>query len=545
MRSFILYLLTLVFSITCSAQDLTGTWEGTLKQGDGDFNVTIYLVQVSGDIYKGAVLIKEKKPLKVTNGGRGIGLGRIKVENPLEKKSSANINMTAVFNNGQLEVTEEEVVEKDGPRRWRLEKLSFNYSKDGSDEQLFITSGYSGDLAKKDPGYPRQYAVVNKSGNEPSARTAKAGKTNASPGTDAKQPMVSLDSLTFMNSTGSGDILFNDKGTLTFKFTNNSEINVSSFDIIFNIKEDNTGIQGTEGKVGTLSLPKFKTDKGGIYLVTGYNLISDSVHFTIEGVYKGAQLFSRDFALATKPFFTAATTTVAKSSAATLNALAGYYGFDKKTYSPVVTSLNALAASGNKPALMWKAVFTTLGWGGYPMNENEAIKLAKQAFPAVMETARAGDAESQYLMFYGIAMGLAGVPNRDAARDFLKRASDAGFLPAMYDYGLYLQQIKQYEESHRLLDACYAKGLQKAALNIGFSYRKGFGGEKDSDKAMEWYKKGEAFGDPANLMQMAYLYTDGEDVEPNAPKAMQFAKKAADMKDPDAMNFLASTYLRG
>ncbi|WP_276483098.1 tetratricopeptide repeat protein [Paraflavitalea pollutisoli] len=540
MRRLLVFLLVQLLLINSYAQDLTGTWEGSLAQGDNDFSVTIYLVQIAGDIYKGAVQIKEKKPIKIT------GNGRLNIPKVLEKKSSATINLTATLSNGQLQVKEEEIVEKDGPRRWRLELLSFRHSTNSGNEQLYITSGYNGDLVKKSSDYPPQYAAATKpepgsGSNSPQASGAGASRTAAA----AKPALVSLDSVIFTNSAGSSDILFNDKGTLAFTFTNNSEVNLASFDILFNIKEENTGIQGTEGKVGTMSLPKFKTDKGGIYLVTGYNLISDSIHFTIEGMYKGAALFTRDFALATKPFFTAKTTTVGKSSDITLNALAGYYGFGKKTWATVVTPLNALAATGNKPALMWKAVFTTLGWGGYPPNENEGVKIAKQAFPAVQEAARAGDAECQYLMFYAIGMGIAGVPNKEAAKDFLQRAADAGFLPAMYDYGLFQQKAKQYEEGLKLLESCYAKGLQKAALNIGFSHRKGFVGDRDSEKAIEWYKKGEAFGDPANLMQLAFMYTDGEDIEPNALKAMQYAKKAADMNYPDALNFMAGVYLRG
>jgi len=549
MKFFFLCLLSLILSVIGHAQDLSGTWEGDLKQGEGEYAVTIYLAQVSTDTYNGAVLIKEKKPLKLTRSRNGIGgLGT----NLLDKKSSATINMTAAFADGQLQVKEDEIVEKDGPHRWRLEKLQFNHNQEGSTEQLTIVSGYLGALSKKSADYPKQYAVVRK--QESPQETARPGarvnprtgsRPNNASAAAAPPPQVSLDSISYRNSAGGVDILYNDKGTLTFTFTNNSDVNVPSFDIRINIREKNTGIQGNEGKAGTMSLGRLKTDKGGMYLVTGYDLIADSIHFTMEGVYKGSSLFSRDFALATKPFFTTTTTTIGKSSAAMLSALAGYYGFDKKLYSPVVTSLNALAAGGSNTALMWKAVLTTLGYGGYAINENEASKMAKQAFPPVMEKARMGDAEAQYLMFYGIAMGLAGVPDREAAKDFLKRAADAEFLPAMYDYGVYLQKAKQYEEAQRLLESCYAKGLQKAALNIGISYRHGFTGEKSVDKATEWFKKGEAFGDPANLMQMAYMYTDGEEVEPNAPKAMQYARKAADMKYPDALNFMGGIYLRG
>lgn len=540
MRLFLIGLLLQLFFMNSYAQDLTGTWEGSLAQGDNDYSVTIYLVQIAGDVYKGAVQIKEKKPIKIT------GNGRLNIPKVLEKKSSATINMTATLNNGQLQVKEEEIVEKDGPRRWRLELLHFRHSTNGSNEQLYITSGYNGDLVKKSTDYPPQYAAASKPATGSGAgTTGTGGSSTARTAATAKPPLVSLDSVIYTNSAGTGEILYNDKGTLALTFTNNSEVNLSSFDIVFNIQEENTGIQGTEGKVGTMSLAKFKTDKGGIYLVTGYNLISDSIHCTIEGVYKGTPLFTHAFALATKPFFTVKTTTVHKSSDATLGAVAGYYGFDKKPWSKVVTPLNALAAAGNKPALMWKAVFTALGWGGYNLNENEGIKIAKQAFPALQEAARTGDAESQYLMFYAIGMGVAGVPNREAAKDFLRRAAEAGFLPAMYDYGLFLQKAKQYEDGLKLLEACYAKGLQKAALNIGFSHRKGFVGDKDSEKAIEWYKKGEVFGDPANLMQLAFLYTDGEDIEPNAVKAMQYAKKAADLGYPDALNFMAGVYIRG
>ena len=85
---------------------------------------------------------------------------------------------------------------------------------------------------------------------------------------------------------------------------------------------------------------------------------------------------------------------------------------------------------------MWKAVFMSMGYGEYKMDEEQAYTIGKANLRFVEDKARNGDAEALYLMFYACQMGLEGEAARPFGDDFLKKSADAGFMPAAYDYAL-------------------------------------------------------------------------------------------------------------
>ncbi len=88
--------------------------------------------------------------------------------------------------------------------------------------------------------------------------------------------------------------------------------------------------------------------------------------------------------------------------------------------------------------------------------------------------------------------------------------------------------------------------MQKAAVNIGDFYQYGYSVPKDFTKAIEWYSKGDAFGDPEAMMRLAKIYNindDGHKAEPK--KVVLYATKAANLKSTVALNYLAKIYLNG
>jgi TPR repeat protein len=523
-----LFFFLVIFSIPFKmfAQDLTGTWEGQLETKDGGkYDITVYLSKVNDNSYSGVSVEKMKKPPKVNIDlnpkNPSINVGDI---NPFGKKPSVTTRVLVKIINASVELTEISFIEKsDLKTNWQLAQRPITLTYQTSrGEKLVSSTDYNIDLKKKNNEFPSQYSRYS------------------------FKEFVSVNSVNFSNSKNSNKISYNDKGTLAFSFTNNSDIDFKRFNLSFSTKEKNIGILGLEENiVSSMTLQKGQTEQGFIDLSTGFNVTPHPVHFTVEGNYNGITLFLKEFTLETIPFYLTEKTTVSNSSSKSLSVVAGYYGFNKTPYTAVENSLNQFVATGNKFAPMWKAIFQTMGWGGFIPNENEALQLAKKSYNDIIDAARNGDAESQYLMFYAVGMGLNGMPNREAAGEFLTKSANAEFLPAMYDYALYLQKDHQYEESFALLNKCYNKGLQKAALNIGYFYRKGLSVTKDIKKALEWYQKGETFGDPANMMHMANLYTEGEDVEPNIQKGISYANKAANLKSSDAIIFLAKIYLNG
>ncbi len=520
---FTLFILAIAFNV--SAQDLSGTWEGQLETSSGaKFDFTLYLSKVGVNGYSGVEIEKMKKPPKV-NADWNSGRPNVKISDlsPFGKKPTVTARCFGKSNNNTLEITELAIIDQnDNTTNWQMAKtpILLSYQNNGV-EKLTSSAEYKFDLKKQSNDFPSAYSKY------------------------AFKEFISLTSVTFLNSKNENKISYNDKGTLTFAFANNSDIDFQ-FNLSFSAKEKSTGILGLdENIVSNMTLAKGQMGTGFIDLNTGFDLGPGPVHFNVEGTYRGISLFSKDITLETVPFYLTDKTILNKNSSQTLSALASYYGLEKKTFAPVVANLNQLSLTGNKLSPMWKAIFETLGLGGFALNESDGLQIAKKCYPDIVEGVRNGDAEADYLMFYANVMGLSGEPSRVVAGTFLKKSADAGFLPAMYDYALYLQKDQRYDESYALLLKCYDNGVQKAALSIGYFNQKGFGINKDAKKAAEWYEKGEVFGDAENLMHLAVMYSDGEDAEPDAPKAIAYANRAIVFKNAKAMYFLGKIYLNG
>jgi len=501
------------------AQDLTGTWKGEQDINGQKYDYTLYLSKSNNNGYIGISYLKKQVSVDVN-----VNNLRANVKTDLfETRPGVKYRILGGQVNNTFAFTELGIIETEGNvKNWKTQNLSLNYVQIKGKEKLIESDKVSFEFEKTNNKFPKEYSKY------------------------MIKEFVSLSSVSYTGVDGQNQIKFNDKGQLNFTLTNNTEIDFQKIDVNFIAKGKSTDIQGAEGNVGSISLLKSQTEKANITLTSGFDIPSDSVRFSIDGTCNGILLFSQNFALATMPFYHTDKTEVSKASSKVMSALQGYYGFNKATYSPVSPSLDKLIANGTQYASMWKGLFKYMGLGEFVPNENEGFQLAKQSYNDVVSGARNGDAEAQYLLFYAIEMGLGETSAKKSSAVFLKKASDAGFAPAMFDYALVLYNEKNYEESYNTLQKCYDNGVQKTAVNIGYFYQKGYFVGQSSNKALEWYQKGEAFGDPDAMMQMARLYSDGEDeVEPDAKKAIAYAKKASATNSPVAMDYLANIYLNG
>jgi TPR repeat protein len=525
MKFSITFLTLFLFSISqnLNAQDLTGTWEGELDtRSNVKYEITLYLSKTADNIYSGVSQTKMKRTGKANDllsGGRISlkGLGKA-----IEKNPSSSSRVFATNTNKQLKLSKLSVIDApDEKMGWEFGEQAIILQQD-SDDRLTASGTYNFTLKKKSNNYPSEYSKY------------------------AIEKFVTINSIKFKNSGGNDKIIYNDKGAITFSFTNNTDIDLRQLQLKFFSPEKETGIIGLEQSINSnISLSQGQTLEGIIDIYSTFGLRATPINFIVEGSYNGAAIFKKDFTLSTEPFYKTDKTVLNNSSKAVYNVLAGYYGFNKTHAASIVNQLNQYAASGNSFAPMYKAIFHMTGWGGMAIDDMQANQLVKKCSNAITEAARKGDAEAQYLMFYLSSMDQSGVAAREIAGDFLKRSAEAGFLLAMYDYGLFLQKGQQFSEALSWYEKCYQQGLQKASLMIGYIYRKGLAGDKNLEKAVQWFLKSDAFGDPAALMQLAYVYTDGEDIEPDAPKAIMYANKAVANKNTDAMNFLGKIYLTG
>ncbi|AYL98130.1 tetratricopeptide repeat protein [Mucilaginibacter celer] len=514
----------LLVSFGLQAQDLTGTWEAQQNVNNKKYKLSLYLAKTPGGGYVGITLIKEATTFKINTSNFNLNnLSNARVNfksNVGDKKENALTQTVASFSKGILNYSDLGIIGQ-ATMNVRLDAGSFRYEKSKGKEKLLQNNAPNVEYTKKNNDFPGEYEAYVKD-------------------------LIEVSGLKFVNSEKTPQIKYNDRGVLSFSVKNNSDYDLQRINLSMTMLETNAEIKGMEGNNGTFSLAKQKGLNPEADLVSGFNLPKDSIHFTVTGAFNNVTLFTKKFSLATIPFFLNDQTTVNKSSDQILSVLKPYYGFDKAMSAPIVTGLNQFALSGNKMAPMWKAIFTVMGQGGYSGDEEAGVALGRKAYKDVLSGARNGDAEAQYLMFYAVGFGLTGDASRNIAGAFLKRSAEAGFLPAVYDYAKYLARDSAYDDSYRYLMIAYNKGLVKAAADIGRFYQMGYSVGKDFSQAIEWYKKGDAFGDPEAMMYLARIYDlNDDDHKADPKKVVLYAAKAANLKNTVAINYLARIYLDG
>ncbi len=360
---------------------------------------------------------------------------------------------------------------------------------------------------------------------------------------------LEIENIAFRNSHDQPGLRFNDHGQFVLSIKNNAPMNLSavSVSIVAAADETNNGIQGydpknhTEAHIGKSGLTDLSFP-----VVTNFSVPTATLHFSVD-LFSGKTIFAhKEFVVNTDPFFKTDNVQLPGSANARIKAVDNYFGAFNTPYAEVAAPLNSLAASGDKLALMWKAIFTYKGYGGYKIDEAQATALAKQAADKVESEAREGNAEALYLMFYACQLGFEGRLAIPYAENFLEKAAVAGFKPAVYDYGLVTHRKKNYEAAFAAFSKSFDMGAKKAASNIGTMYEGGYFVEKNADSAVAWYQKGIVFGDPAAMVNMALLYSSGfGDTPPNIDKALELVARAADKNYTPAMIFAGTVYFNG
>lgn len=89
------------------------------------------------------------------------------------------------------------------------------------------------------------------------------------------------------------------------------------------------------------------------------------------------------------------------------------------------------------------------------------------------------------------------------------------------------------------------QGIASAQYNLGVIYDRGYGVERNYDKARKWYKKAaaQAYGKAAH--NLGVMYQLGHGVPVNHEKAAHWFKKAAKLGEPASENNLAVMYAKG
>lgn len=506
---------------TSDLQDISGTWEGKVFDPNSSWYYQVSLTRTGPDTYSGAdsFVLKERKP-----------------NIPWQEGYCVKQTFTGTFTNGILVYSNVKNVNiPNFPQVVENLRLIREKARDSSE------------LVNNNPALVQREVHLKRTTMNLSPELAKQVETNkaiiaANTITDST---LEVESVTYNSSRNNPILRYNDHGQLTIKLRNHAGKDLNGIQISTTNAEETNGLIGYDKFNGNINLAKNSENTFNAPITTNFAVPGDSLHFTFSFKYNGFTV-QRRLALATESYFRTSAVHVPANSSARMQALSGYYGIGGKPFSDVSKPLDGLVAGGDKMALMWKAVFLSMGYGGYKIDEDQGYALAKTCLSFVEEKARVGDGEALLLMFYACQMGLEGEDARGLGGSFLERTALADFLPAVYDYALQFTQRRDYATAIKYLAKSYESGVKKAAEVIGYMYERGLGVATDDDSAISWYKRGMAFGDPDATLWFAKLVAKGYgNNPPDINKALALSTEASAKNCTDAMIFNGELYFDG
>lgn len=503
---------------TSDIQDISGDWVGKVYDQNSSWYYELSLTKTGPNTYVGldSFCLEEKKN-----------------NVPLPVGFSVKQTLTATFNNGILVYSNVQNIGQNFPQV--VENLRIVKDKDSSA------------IVNNNPATAQRKVFLKRVSMSLSPAlaamvTANKAAVIANTITDST---LEIESITYNSSNNNSILRYNDHGQMSIRLRNHAGRDLGNIQVSATTAEETNGLIGYDHFNGNLNLAKNSENTFNAAVNTNFSVPRDSVHFTLSFKYNGFTV-QRSIALATESYFKTSEVSVPAYTSPRMQAVSGYYGFLNGPFADVAKPLDALSAGGDKMATMWKAVFLSMGYGGFKIDEDQGYAIGKTSIRAVEDKARNGDGEALFLMFYACQMGLEGEDARALAVNFLEKSARAGFKPAIYDYALQYTQHRDYASAFKYLNQAYQSGVKKAAEVIGYMYERGLATANDNDSAIAWYKTGMAFGDPDAVLWYAKLIARGHDNNPpDVNKALTLSTEAAAKNCTDAMIFNGETFLDG
>ena len=499
-------------SSVINTNDLSGSWVGYQTNGQLIMHYELNLKKVGDNYYSGYDYCRWEK------NANGMPMQYNGSAVPSAKKV-----FLASFKDGYLNVSEISNIEKGS---WDLLNEKFKLS-DNHGVTVFVNGdGNNGQRTfslKRTGDYPVDYLKYIIS-----------------------SPALKVDTVNYRNRDLAAAIGYNEKGELEFTVRNNTAIDFKGLKTMLAVETDNAGIDFKGSDAISFDVPGSNQTIVDVPIASNFMLPAGMVKIRLTVYSNGNPLVDKDFSLDAHGFFKTANVTVPSYASTRMRAVSGFYGLNSTLYKSVPLALDPVVASGDKIAGMWKAVFLSMGYGEYKIDESLGYSIGKNSLKTIENSARNGDAEAMYLMFYACQMGLEGEAGKSFAPVLLEKAANAGFKPAVFDYSGQMIINKDYTGAFTNFSKSYDLGVAKAATIIGQMYEKGLSVTPDIDQAVQWYKKGMAFGDPDATLCYAELVSKGVDnTPPNISKALELATAAAAKNCTPAMIFIGKVYADG
>jgi uncharacterized protein len=165
-----------------------------------------------------------------------------------------------------------------------------------------------------------------------------------------------------------------------------------------------------------------------------------------------------------------------------------------------------------------------------------------QAFKLFHQAAVAGHSEAQFLVCECYERGLGIKQDRARYLEWLSKSSESGFAAAQNRRGW---EAEDHVEKVKWFRLAAEQNNAKGQLNLGDSYRYGYGVAKDPVEAAKWYRKAALQGNATAQDLLASLYKNGEGVARDYEEAARWWRESAEQGEKGAQYELGTCYATG
>ena len=171
----------------------------------------------------------------------------------------------------------------------------------------------------------------------------------------------------------------------------------------------------------------------------------------------------------------------------------------------------------------------------YMLGTEQSTEEAMRWYVAANDAAKARNEKARcHEALYAMGYLSSKEANYEKAYEYYKEASDAGYGKAanaigdMYYYGsrgVDAEGNPDYQMAKQWYEKAIEHGCTDAYQSMGLIYSEGRIGEADSDKALEYYKRGAELGNGSCAFNVAVVYYRNKDYE----EALKWHKNAGDL----------------
>ncbi|MEM7483218.1 MAG: hypothetical protein AAF481_18790 [Acidobacteriota bacterium] len=225
-----------------------------------------------------------------------------------------------------------------------------------------------------------------------------------------------------------------------------------------------------------------------------------------------------------------------------------YAGIGRSVDLAAARSLFESAAEDDPVAALRLATLLTLGAAGFDKDPQRASRLAQTHRRSVEALAAEGDAQAQAVVGLALLVGVGGVEDPVAARQWLEECAQqepwaAYNLAWMTSVGKGVK--KDPARSLRLYLDVARRGHAKAMWVVAWRQLYGGAGERNPQEGVAWLRRSAEAGQAEAMRELGWLLLSGEFLKADSAAGLGWLRKAARVDFAGAFHSLGYVHLKG